>query len=180
MTEKFFVQDNSDLHHEISCSNKRIVVAAVKTYDTTGTYITLRLFKKDFEELRFKQRITLSAAEFDLLGQKIKTIQDLSSRGTTKKSKRRQRSGCEVDLEERPQYEGRRAKESRQKITNKASESEKELNTKMVKAMVERTPEYFRQFAKQYRYFICQSEPIFDHTVTKNFAYCLHMNDNFL
>ena len=49
----------------------------------------------------------------------------------------------------------------------------------MVEAMVERTPEYFRQFAKQYRYFICQSEPIFDHTVTKNFAYSLHLNDDF-
>ena len=49
----------------------------------------------------------------------------------------------------------------------------------MVEAMVERTPEYFRQFAKQYRYFICQSEPIFDHTVRKNFAYSLHMNDDF-
>ena len=45
--------------------------------------------------------------------------------------------------------------------------------------MVKRTPEYFRQIAKQYRYFICQSEPIFDHTVTKNFAYSLHMNDDF-
>ena len=38
---------------------------------------------------------------------------------------------------------------------------------------------YPRQFAKQYRYFICRSEPIFDHTVTKNFAYCLQMNDDF-
>ena len=49
----------------------------------------------------------------------------------------------------------------------------------MVEAMVERTPEYPCQFAKQYRYFICRSEPIFDHTVTKNFAYCLQMNDDF-
>ena len=45
--------------------------------------------------------------------------------------------------------------------------------------MVERTPEYFRQFSKQYRYYICRSEPIFDHTVTKNFAYSLHMNEDF-
>ena len=49
----------------------------------------------------------------------------------------------------------------------------------MVEAMVERTPVYFRQFAKQYRYFICQSQPRFDHTVTKNFAYSFHMNDDF-
>ena len=40
--------------------------------------------------------------------------------------------------------------------------------------MVERTPEYFRQFAEQYRFFICKSEP----KVTKNFPYNLRMNDN--
>ena len=110
MTEKFSFHDNSDFYHEISCSSKRIVVASVKTYETTGTYITLRIFKKDSEEFRYNQRITLSAAEFDLLGQRLKTIQDLSSRGTAKKNKRRQRSGCESDLEEGPQSEGRRAK----------------------------------------------------------------------
>ena len=45
--------------------------------------------------------------------------------------------------------------------------------------MVGGTPEYFRQFAKQFRYFISRSESIFDHTVTNNFVYSLHMNDNF-
>ena len=49
----------------------------------------------------------------------------------------------------------------------------------MVEAMVERILDFFRQFSKQYRYFICRSEPIFDHTVTKNVAYSLHMNDDF-
>ena len=126
MTEKFSFHDNSDFYHEISCSSKRIVVASVKTYALTGTYITLRLFKKDYEEFRFNQRITLSAAQFDLLSQKLKAIQDLSSRGTAKKNKRRQRSVCESDLEERPQCEGGRAKKARQKITNEASESDKE------------------------------------------------------
>ena len=55
----------------------------------------------------------------------------------------------------------------------------KNLINKMVEAMVERTPEHFVQFANQYLYSICQSEPIFDHTVTKNFAYSLHMNYDF-
>ena len=126
VTEKFSFHDNSDFYHEISCSSKRIVVASVKTYETAGTDITPRLFKKDSEEFRFNQRITLSAAEFDLLGQKLKTIQDLSSRGTAKKNKRRQRSVCENDLKERPQCEGGRTKKARQKTTNKASKSDKE------------------------------------------------------
>ena len=68
MSEKFSFQDNSDFYHEILCSSKRIVVASVKTYVTTETYFSLRLFKKDSEEFGFIQRITLSAAEFDLLG----------------------------------------------------------------------------------------------------------------
>ena len=87
MTEKLSFHDNIDFYHEISCSGKRIDVASVKTYETTGIYITLRLYKKDPEEFLFNQRITLSAAEYDLLGQKLKTIQDLSSRGTAKKNK---------------------------------------------------------------------------------------------
>ena len=125
MTEKFSFLDDSDFYHEILCSSKRIVVASVKTYETTGTYIALRLFKKDSAEFRFNQRKTLSAAEFDLLAQKLKTIQDLSSRGTAEKNKRRQRSVCESDLEERPQCEGGRAKKARQ---NKASESDEKNN----------------------------------------------------
>ena len=100
-TEKLSFYDNSDFHHEISCSSKRIVVASVKTYETTGTYINLRLFRKYAEKFRFNQRITLSVADFDLLGQKIKTIQDLSSPGTAEKNKRRQQTGCESDFEER-------------------------------------------------------------------------------
>ena len=35
------------------------------------------------------------------------------------------------------------------------------------------------QFAKQYLYFICQREPKFDQTVTKNFAYSFHVNGEF-
>ena len=85
-------------YHEISCFSKQIVVPSGKTYKTTGTNITLQFFKKDSEEVRFNQRKALSAAEFDLLGPKKKTIQDLSSRGTAKKNKQRQRSGCERDL----------------------------------------------------------------------------------
>ena len=128
ITEKFSFHDNSDFYHEISCFSKRNVVASVKTYEKTGTYITQRLFKKDSDEFRFNQRITLSAAEFDLFGQKLKTIQYLPSRGTAKKNKRRQRPVCESDLEERPRCEGERAKKARQKITIKQVKVTKKIN----------------------------------------------------
>ena len=49
----------------------------------------------------------------------------------------------------------------------------------MVEAVVGHTHEHSCQFAKQYRYFICQSEPIFDHAVPKNSAYSLRMNEDF-
>ena len=100
----------------------------MKTYETTGTYITLRLFKKYSEEFRLNQKITLSAAEFDLLGQKLKTIKDLSSRGTAKKIKRRQRSVCESGLEERPECKSERAKKSRQKKHIKQVKVTKKIN----------------------------------------------------
>ena len=38
---------------------------------------------------------------------------------------------------------------------------------KMVEAMFERTPEYFRQFQKLFQYFICNSEPHLDSNLTK-------------
>ena len=41
----------------------------------------------------------------------------------------------------------------------------------MVEAMFERTPEYYQQFQKLFRYFICNTEPQFDSNLTKNFAY---------
>ena len=126
MTDKLYFNDNSDFYHEISCFSKRIVVASVKTYETTGTYITLPLFKKYSEEFRFNQRKTLSAADFNLLGQKKKRFKiyrlgelqrkinesnDLVVKVISKK-------GLSAKVEEQ--------KKTRPKVTNKATESDKE------------------------------------------------------
>ena len=48
----------------------------------------------------------------------------------------------------------------------------------MVEAKFERTPEYFRQLQKLFRYFICNSELQFDSNLTKNFAYSQHKNED--
>ena len=37
----------SDFHLDLSLKTKRLVRAAVKTYHTTGTYLSLKLFKRD-------------------------------------------------------------------------------------------------------------------------------------
>ena len=41
------VKDRSffDFSHDNKCTEKRHVVTCVKTYDTTGTYMTVKLFK---------------------------------------------------------------------------------------------------------------------------------------
>ena len=41
----------SDFHLELSLKEKRLVRAAVKTYHTTGTYLSLKLFKRDSEQV---------------------------------------------------------------------------------------------------------------------------------
>ena len=141
MTENFSFQDNIDFYNEISCFSERNVVASVKTYENTGTYINLRLSRKDSEDFRFNHRITLSAAELDLLGQKIKTMQDLSSRRTAKKNKPKQRTGCESDLEESTKVEERNNHDKKLQI--KQVKVTKKINKQNGGAMVERTPEFF-------------------------------------
>ena len=78
-----------------------------------------------------------------------------------------------------PSMKVKKLKNNDKKLQMKQVKVTKKIITKMVEAMVERRPDYFRQFAKQYRYFICQSNPMFDHTVTKNFAYNLNVKDDF-
>ena len=60
-------QDYFDFYHDIARSEKRYVVACVKTYDNTGTYRSLKLFKKENgdNEFRFNQKLTLSMQELE-------------------------------------------------------------------------------------------------------------------
>ena len=59
-----------DAHFDVSKSEKRLIRATVKTYDKTGTYIFLKLFKKFGQEFEFQQRITLTLEEFEKLSKK--------------------------------------------------------------------------------------------------------------
>ena len=63
------VAEYSDFHSDRLLNEKRLVRAAVKTYHTTGTYLSLKLFKRDSEQIDwvFNKKITLSAREFRLL-----------------------------------------------------------------------------------------------------------------
>ena len=46
-------QNYFDFYHDIAHSEKRYVVACVKKYDNTGTYISLKLFKKENADNEF-------------------------------------------------------------------------------------------------------------------------------
>ena len=63
----------NDSHFDFNTSEKRTVRVAVKSYDKTGSYVSLKLFKREnsSSEYTFAQRITLSADEFQKLIEKL-------------------------------------------------------------------------------------------------------------
>ena len=69
----------SDFHLDLSLNEKRLVRAAVKTYHTTGAYLSLKLFKRDSEQVDwdFNKKITLSAREFWLKCQNIEKLEQM-------------------------------------------------------------------------------------------------------
>ena len=59
-------KDFGDCYFDISENSKRLVRATLKTYDQTGTYVFLKVFKKATECAEFEcvQRLSLSSEEF--------------------------------------------------------------------------------------------------------------------
>ena len=71
----------SDYSLSICESEKRTVRAYVKTYDNTGTYVFLTLYKRnEVDDMCFSQRISLSLSEFQKLSSKIEKIKRLVSK----------------------------------------------------------------------------------------------------
>ena len=64
---------------DLSLNEKRLVRVALKTYHTTGTYLYLKLFKCDSEQVHwdFNQKIGQSAREFWLLCQNIEKVEQV-------------------------------------------------------------------------------------------------------
>ena len=73
-------QDYFDFYHDIARSEKRYVVACVKTYDNTVTYISLKLFKKENgdNKFRFNQKLNLSMQELEQVGENIDAIRRIT------------------------------------------------------------------------------------------------------
>ena len=56
-----------DCYFDISKTDKRLIRATLKTYERTGTYVFLKLFKKATDDYEFEQRISLTLGEFENL-----------------------------------------------------------------------------------------------------------------
>ena len=59
-----------DADFDVSKSEKFLVRATIKTYEKTGSYVFLKLFKKAERDYEFQQRITLTLQEFEKLAKK--------------------------------------------------------------------------------------------------------------
>lgn len=65
---------------DISKTEKRLVRITSKTYQNTGSYFFLKIFKKNYlGEFSVTQRLTLSSAEFDQLLSKFEEINQLKA-----------------------------------------------------------------------------------------------------
>ena len=57
-----------DSYYDFSKTEKRLIRATLKTYEKTGTYVLLKLFKKvDDDDYEFQQRLSLTTEDFDKL-----------------------------------------------------------------------------------------------------------------
>ena len=60
-----------DVYFEISRTEKRLIRATVKSYENTGAYVFLKLFKKVDKEYELQQRITLTLDELEPFVKKV-------------------------------------------------------------------------------------------------------------
>ena len=83
-------EDFGDYYCDLSEKSNRILRATVKTYEHTGTYVFLKLFKKKPDaEFALVQKITLTKEEFEILLWKGKSVlQPPNIKKVTKKCKK--------------------------------------------------------------------------------------------
>ena len=72
-----------DCYFAISKTDKRLIRATVKTYERTGTYAFLKLFKKAESNYEFQQRVSLTVQEIENL---FENSEDIRSQFTEEES----------------------------------------------------------------------------------------------
>ena len=72
-----------DCYFDILKTDKRLIRATVKTYERTGSYVFLKLFKKAESDYEFQQRVSLTVQELENL---IENSADIRSQFTEEES----------------------------------------------------------------------------------------------
>ena len=194
--------DYSYFHLHLSLNEKRLVRAAVKTYLPTSTYLSLKLFIRDSEQVDWdlNQKITLSAREFRLLRQNIAKLEQMLDQPVGLIDSFLKLDS--TDDSKRPAKRVAKTPTQRQKkipktsvIVNAYSEwfLSDLLNLLpvivyafivssfafaflfvMFEAMYENSPEYFKKFWNFFKYNICETEPKLEKKTIENYAYGYH------
>ena len=145
-----------DCYFDISKTDKRLIRATVKTYERTGTYVFLKLFKKAESDYEFQQRVSLTVQEFENL---IEKSADIRSQFTLEESAK-------------PHPAKKHDSNKSQKKFRRPTPA-----TKMVEAMYERSPHYFKLFQKQFKFQIVKEKSTLSN---KNvYAVCAHFDSEF-
>ena len=69
-----------DIEFDISETAKRNVRVSTKTYETSGTYVAIKQFRRNNQsddDYKLSQKVNLSLSEFDRLAEHIHRIRDL-------------------------------------------------------------------------------------------------------
>ena len=110
--------DYFDDFRDISSNDKRLVRVGAKTFAQTGTYISIKLYKKDEEgTFKYRQGITLSTGEVESLADNYTKIKKLT------KAK-----NCDVTEKLRK----KRNKSKKSSCSEKECESENDDNCRVV------------------------------------------------
>ena len=122
-------EEMSDYYFDIAQTDKRLVRASVKTYDKTGMYIALKLFKCPFGSTEFvrQQYVALSVAELEELQRQIPYI--LSWGDNVDSDKENHISTTVPDEQNKPA--SRAVKQQRKRTTASAADDDSNGETNM-------------------------------------------------
>ena len=70
-------QEFGDAYFDKTKNEKRLVRVSVKTYDSTGSYITIKLLNNIDGNFKFNQRLTLTVSEFEKLTSQANVVKSL-------------------------------------------------------------------------------------------------------
>ena len=140
-----------DCYFDVSKTDKRLIRATLKNMEKTGTYVFLKLFKKG-------QKNTGLIKDFFCFWTNLGAQWKPKTKFLIQKS-------CPRKFQQNHHQQKNRS-------------SNKQLPAKMVEAMFKRSPGYFKQFQKQFKFIILEEKPN-DITSFTNYAVCPHFDSEF-